>query len=131
MNDMEKYVPSILICGDVQEFTQQAADCSFKVAGQIYFFGNFNGEIFNFFQDGKFLLNGEFHVHQELFSMMEKEIDYIVFNDPVILANITYALQSIGYVRSQLISLREFKIGNVRGGGFFTIRKLIIICLHF
>lgn len=59
---MEKnFIPNILICGDKQEFLSQVAQRAFKIVGQIEFIG----DNVNFFQTGKFLLDGEFHDHTE------------------------------------------------------------------
>lgn len=64
------FIPNILICGDKSEFLSKVIQRPFKIVGQIEFFGEFEGKPFNFFQDGKFLLDGKFHNYQELINII-------------------------------------------------------------
>ena len=63
---MTGFIPNILICGDKSEFLANVGERAYKIVGQI----EFVGDNFNFFQDGKFLLNGEFHDYTELTNIL-------------------------------------------------------------
>lgn len=58
----QNFIPNILICGDKQEFISKVAQRAFKIVGQIEFIG----DNVNFFQTGKFLLDGETHNYTDL-----------------------------------------------------------------
>ena len=104
---MTGFIPNILICGDKSEFLANVGKRAYKIVGEVKFFGEHEGDNFNFFQDGKFLLDGEFHDYKELRNIIGG-VEYIVFNDPFLLIQISGLLQNIGCPRSQLVSIREF-----------------------
>ena len=70
MLSTEKFIPNILICGDKAEFLSKVGNRPFNVVGEIKLIGSVDDVQFNFFKDGKFLLNNEFHQWQDLSAML-------------------------------------------------------------
>ena len=64
------YTPRILLCGDKANFLEQIGLHPFKIVGEIKFSGEHEGKNFNFVEDGKFLLDGNFHEHTELTNIL-------------------------------------------------------------
>lgn len=67
---MSGYVPKILLCGDRAEFFAEIKNRPVKIAGQVDFFGEAEGQNFNFFQDGKFSLDGRLHNYNKIAELL-------------------------------------------------------------
>ena len=110
MYEENYFVPKILLRGDKAEFLARVGQRPFKIIGEINFVGEAEGQQFHFLRDGKFSLDGKLKNYQELTTILKGGgAEYLVFNDSQELNTIRPALKSIGCVRSQLVSLHEFK----------------------
>lgn len=104
------FVPNILLCGDEVEFTSLIDNRPYKIVGHAQFYGEANGQKFNFAQDGNFLMNDKFCTGEELTNLISSgSIDFIVFNSCGELAGFDRLLKRFGCLRGYGISAIEFK----------------------
>ena len=77
-----KYVPTVLVAGDVEEFRARIGNKPAKVVGNVSFSGEFNGRAYSLIKNQTLFLNGELVNIEVLKKMVETaEFDYIVFTD--------------------------------------------------
>ena len=79
---MNKYVPKILVAGDIEEFKSMIGNRPANIVGNVYFFGEVDGQSFSLIKTQTILLNGEIVSLDILKNMVTAfEFDYIIFND--------------------------------------------------
>ena len=79
---MNKYVPKILVAGDIEEFKSMIGNRPADIIGNVYFFGEVDGQSFSLIKTQTILLNGEIVSLDILKNMVAAfEFDYIIFND--------------------------------------------------
>ena len=110
MYEENYFVPKILLRGDKAEFLARVGQRPFKLIGEINFVGEAEGQQFHLLRDKKFSLDGKLKDYQELSKILKVDADYLVFNNSQELNSIKNLLKRMGCVRSQLVSLHEFKI---------------------
>ena len=110
MYEENYFVPKILLRGDKAEFLARVGQRPFKLIGEINFVGEAEGQQFHLLRDKKFSLDGKLKDYQELSKILKVDADYFVFNNSQELNSIKNLLKRMGCVRSQLVSLHEFKI---------------------
>ena len=64
------FVPKILLFGDEAEFLSRVGQRPFKIVGRVQLVGEVDGQQFNFFQDGKILLDGKLRHINDLLNMI-------------------------------------------------------------
>ena len=109
MYEENYFVPKILLRGDKTEFLARVGQRPFKLVGEINFVGEAEGQQFHLLRDKKFSLDGKLKDYQELSKILKVDADYFVFNNSQELGKIRGILYKIGCVKSQLVSLHEFK----------------------
>ena len=120
MNGENYFVPKILLCGDKAEFFAQIGQHPFELVGEVKFVERREDNKFYLLDDRKFLINGQSYDYQDLSVLLTEVVDYIVFNDSLELAIISYTLINfVGCPRSQLVSLEEFK--NIPTDAFYDL----------
>ena len=77
-----KYVPSVLVAGDVEEFRARIGNKAANIVGSVSFFGEFNDQPYSLTKYQTLLLNGELIEIDTFKNLIKKnEFDYIVFTD--------------------------------------------------
>ena len=104
------FVPKILLCGDEAEFFSRVGERPFKIVGRVQLSGEVDGQAFNFFQDGRVLLDGKLQNFGELWNMIQGGvIDYFVFNSLEEFNNIWTVMNSINFRSSIITTTEQFK----------------------
>ncbi len=109
MTGEDMFIPKILLCGDLEEFFARIGQRPVRLLGIIQFFGEVDGQEFNFLHDGKFLFDDKLSGRAELLKMIREEVDYLVFNDVKELHKVNTFLGELGCPRSQIITALELK----------------------
>lgn len=77
-----KYVPKILVAGDIEEFKARIGNYPANIIGNVFFFGEINGHKYSLIDKQTILLNGEIVSVDVLKNMVNSfNFDYIVFTD--------------------------------------------------
>ena len=95
-----KYVPRVLVAGDVEEFRARIGNRAVNIIGNVSFFGEFNDEPYSLIKYQTLVLNGELVGINILKNMIYRnEFDYIVFVD-----YLDFGVHSI-YLANNLLNL--------------------------
>lgn len=105
------YTPRILLCGDEAKFLSQCVDRPIKIIGHIKFYGEVDGQKFNFGDDGKSFFDDKLQDFDALKNFLAGgDVDYLLFtefNDLAIFRN--YSFKN-GFVSTKVTTLTQFKV---------------------
>ena len=103
------FIPKILLCGDEREFSSRTGDRQVKIVGHGKISGTFNGQKFDFANEGKLLFNDKIQELPALKDFLQSPaVDYFVFNDIHEFIWFTRNTAKRGFHSFKIITTEEF-----------------------
>ncbi len=124
-----QFVPKILLCGEESALSAQVGNRPYKIVGKVKFFGEVDGQMLNFPQDGKCYLDGKIQTTDDLGKTIQGgTFDYLIFTGFDEYRIVTALLRQKNILSPKLITTDQFAASPTEF--FCDVNADILLMIH-